>query len=136
MMIIAHRLSTIRDADNIVVLSGGQVAEQGTHTHLVSQGGIYSRLVRAQDLGSGNESEGDYTEDEKDSVTPPAETVDLGLVKTSSGPQIPEADVSGQEDSPNLTDYGVLKCISVIMAEQKDLWVVAAVIGLSCVIGG
>jgi ATP-binding cassette subfamily B protein len=42
---IAHRLSTIRDADQIVVLDRGRIAERGTHDELLEQGGIYSALV-------------------------------------------------------------------------------------------
>ena len=47
-IIIAHRLSTIRDADKIVVLKGGFVAEQGTHDELVAQNGIYAELYHIQ----------------------------------------------------------------------------------------
>jgi subfamily B ATP-binding cassette protein MsbA len=45
---IAHRLSTIRDADKIIVLNGGVVAEQGTHDELLQLKGIYSELHRIQ----------------------------------------------------------------------------------------
>lgn len=48
LLVIAHRLSTIRKADNIVVLDGGQVVEQGTHTKLLAAAGHYRRLVEAQ----------------------------------------------------------------------------------------
>jgi ATP-binding cassette, subfamily B, bacterial len=42
---IAHRLSTVRDADQIVVLDGGRVAESGTHEELLAAGGRYAAMV-------------------------------------------------------------------------------------------
>lgn len=48
---IAHRLSTIREADRIVVLDQGRIAEIGDHTSLLQHGGVYSRLYRLQEQG-------------------------------------------------------------------------------------
>ena len=47
-LIIAHRLSTIRDADNIVVIDNGTIAEQGTHEDLYAKNNIYRRLLDGQ----------------------------------------------------------------------------------------
>lgn len=46
-IVIAHRLSTIRKAEKIVVLKDGEIAEQGTYTELLAQGGIYAQLEEA-----------------------------------------------------------------------------------------
>ncbi|MGO4538974.1 ABC transporter ATP-binding protein [Paenibacillus sp. 2TAB19] len=46
--IIAHRLSTIRDADLILVVQDGRIAEQGSHEALMKQGGLYANLVLTQ----------------------------------------------------------------------------------------
>lgn len=46
--VIAHRLSTIRNADKILVINNGEVAEQGTHEELMARGGFYYQLYMAQ----------------------------------------------------------------------------------------
>jgi subfamily B ATP-binding cassette protein MsbA len=46
--IIAHRLSTVEQADRIIVLDAGAIAESGTHGQLLSRGGLYAQLYRLQ----------------------------------------------------------------------------------------
>lgn len=49
-VVIAHRLSTIHNADHIIVIDEGRIAEQGTHAELIAKGGIYAHLIEMQSL--------------------------------------------------------------------------------------
>lgn len=49
-IVIAHRLSTVMDADQILVMSDGQIVERGTHAELMKSSGLYSDLFSRQDL--------------------------------------------------------------------------------------
>jgi ABC-type multidrug transport system fused ATPase/permease subunit len=46
--VIAHRLSTVKDADRVIVLDEGRIAETGDHATLMANGGIYKKLVERQ----------------------------------------------------------------------------------------
>jgi ATP-binding cassette, subfamily B, bacterial len=50
-VLISHRFSTVRMADRILVLRGGELAEQGTHEDLVARGGLYAELFQLQAAG-------------------------------------------------------------------------------------
>ena len=56
-LVIAHRLSTIENADRIVVLADGRVAEIGRHADLIAAGGAYAQLYRSQ-FANGDEGDG------------------------------------------------------------------------------
>ena len=56
-IVIAHRLSTVRNADQIVVLSQGGIAEQGTHNELMRRRGIYWNLNQVQQRAAMDEYE-------------------------------------------------------------------------------
>jgi subfamily B ATP-binding cassette protein MsbA len=49
-LIIAHRLSTVRTADLIIVMEEGRIVQQGTHDRLIAEGGLYRKLVEAQEI--------------------------------------------------------------------------------------
>ena len=66
-LLISHRLNTVRDADSIVVLRDGEVAESGDHTTLMATGGVYAELFALQASGY---SDSDPDEADQDSGTP------------------------------------------------------------------
>ena len=49
-LVIAHRLSTIQNADRIIVIDGGKIAESGSHSELMKEGGLYKKLVEMQEF--------------------------------------------------------------------------------------
>ena len=54
---IAHRLSTVADADRILVLDGGELAESGTHSQLLAMGGLYAEMWTQQAAERRDEAE-------------------------------------------------------------------------------
>jgi ATP-binding cassette, subfamily B, bacterial MsbA len=56
-LVIAHRLSTIQNADYILVLKDGEIAQSGTHQSLLQQGGIYKKLLEIQNIPAAPDKE-------------------------------------------------------------------------------
>ena len=50
---IAHRLATVRNADQILVVDDGRIAEHGTHDELIKQNGIYKRFTEIREKAEG-----------------------------------------------------------------------------------
>ncbi|MBP1533767.1 MAG: ABC transporter ATP-binding protein, partial [Ruminococcus sp.] len=57
LIVIAHRLSTVKDADRLYVIKDGDIAEQGTHEHLLEKGGLYSSMWAAHISAKDGESD-------------------------------------------------------------------------------
>ena len=53
LLVIAHRLNTIRGADQILVISDGEIAQRGTHQSLMEEGGIYRNFVTVRQQSRG-----------------------------------------------------------------------------------
>ena len=49
-IVIAHRLATVKNADRIVLIDDGRIAEEGTHSELLALGGMYAKLYNTQKL--------------------------------------------------------------------------------------
>ncbi|EAT86700.2 hypothetical protein SNOG_05636 [Parastagonospora nodorum SN15] len=108
-IVIAHRLSTIKKADNIVVMAMGRIVEQGTHGDLIKQSGVYSSLVKAQELTSklnnGNR-ESLLGDPEKGAGITDPEKPDLLRTITSA-----PSDVARKLDSEKDREYGTWELI-------------------------
>ncbi|KAF1832024.1 P-loop containing nucleoside triphosphate hydrolase protein [Decorospora gaudefroyi] len=125
-IVIAHKLSTIRNADNIAVMAGGGVVEQGTHDELVAQEGAYARLVKAQDLGG--QATGETNTDDDNSPEK------LELVRTQTQASgIGQASKRSDKDGIN---YNLVKCTFLVLKEQGNLWKCFLILGIAALVGG
>ena len=130
-LVIAHKLATIKAADSIAVMSEGTVVEQGTHSELINKKGHYAALVSAQDLGDEEEAPAtgakpaDFSEkiDRQISLQPKLE-----FSKT--------ADAEAQYLASGTLNYSLLRCIIIMLAEQKKLYFCFILSTIACLIGG
>jgi ATP-binding cassette subfamily B (MDR/TAP) protein 1 len=121
-LIIAHKLATIQKADNIAVISYGEVVEQGTHQELIARGGQYATMVQSQDLG-GDAGKADLDSDSEDEPGVSSAPERLTLQRT----QTEAASTTMDEEIKHLTKesagYSLLRCVIIMLSEQKELYV-------------
>ncbi|KXT10142.1 hypothetical protein AC579_504 [Pseudocercospora musae] len=118
-IVIAHKLSTIQNAHSIAVMRKGAVIEQGSHRQLLTLGGAYSRLVKAQNLESRRSDEDDSSEDEKEDEEL-EQILSVQRTKSTMAPSDIEAGRAGS--AQNKINYGLLKSLWILMIEQRRLW--------------
>lgn len=136
-IVIAHKLATIRNADNIVVMSGGKILEQGRHEDLVARSGAYANLVKAQDLSvdrsrlADEVSETSDNEDPKKAIEPVQSLVGYNAEDNSS-----PASAKDREDFDVYQKTGIVHTTAKLIratGEIKNWYIFAA---LTCVVGG
>lgn len=128
-IVIAHRLSTIRNADVIVVLEKGRVAEMGSHDELIQQKGAYEALVQAQRAAASSSPEDDTKDTTVHSKVSSASSFDPAMEKPSSSAndsvpvlQFHEVDFS----YPSRLDSPVLKSLSLSVRSGETLAIVGS----------
>ncbi|KAI9749986.1 MAG: GTPase-activating protein [Chaenotheca gracillima] len=127
-IVIAHRLSTIKTADNIVVMSQGQIVEQGSHDDLIDRKQAYYNLVEAQRIAQ---------ENEKEEVNPVDEDEELVRRATTKEAEAFEADPDDVNIANKLNRSQTNKSISSVALQNKkaeeeanfSLWTLMKVIG-------
>ena len=118
-IVIAHRLSTIRNADNIVCMKNGNVAEQGTHDELMALKGAYHKLVSQQIVKEKKEDDKDNKE--KDTCESDASSKPDTESDSSSKPGT-ESDSSSKPDteSDSSSKPGIDSCMEKNSEKSDD----------------
>jgi ATP-binding cassette subfamily B (MDR/TAP) protein 1 len=134
-LIIAHKLSTVRKADSIAVMTDGVIVEQGSHEELAMlPNGHYAKLLKAQDL---SEKAGDDTHDsdnEKSDMVENESDKRARLLRIET--EITDFDNGATKKNENGLGYGLLKCLYILLKEQKHLKWTFLIILIACVLGG
>lgn len=130
-LVIAHKLATVRAADNIVVMSFGQILEQGSHAELIAKDGAYAALVRAQDLG-GQVGQADFSKEEADAGL----MREVTLQRTQTTGNFKTADDEIQHLTAGSVGYSLTRCVFQMLREQCNLYVHLAIASAACFVGG
>lgn len=143
-IVIAHRLSTIMNADNIVVMTKGEIIEQGTHRRLLELGGSYARLVQAQDLEAKAEAKGDEEEmerledeeDENEKNLKHGSDVDETALQRATTISASQQKQQAQLDYENHKSRSILWTVFSTLKEQKHEWPMLLIVFVTCLAGG
>lgn len=143
-LVIAHKLATVKAADNIAVMTNGKVVEQGNHSELLKQGGLYAAMVRAQDLGAEVERPETYEElnegvDLKNDMENDVQTAldrPLTMQRTQSEDVLNDLQREIEHLSAGTAEYSLVKCVWILLKEHPDLYVWYLVTAFGGVIGG
>ncbi|KAH6677860.1 multidrug/pheromone exporter [Plectosphaerella plurivora] len=134
-IVIAHKLATIRNADNIVVMSSGRIAEQGCHDDLIALGGIYHNLVKAQDLSPTPTQQTAERLSDDESIVESVPGAEHPLVKIKTVEEKHLASLKDWEDFDAFQQNGLIKTVVKLIActPELKLWYFLALV--SCFIG-
>lgn len=153
-IMIAHKLSTVQKADKIVVLSRGEVVEQGTHQQLLDLRGAYHQLVNAQTLNTGEAAAAQaqagtekYALSEApsrdDSSVEGVENKPAILSKSATKQSLRAADPTEDEDEAKDEDakisrkLSIAKCLKIIVWEEHwHIWPIWLCGIISSAVGG
>lgn len=137
-IVIAHKLSTICNAGNIVVMSKGEIAEQGTHAELLDRDGIYAKLVQAQSLSPSNQQlqdiGGQKSERGEDHYIPTENAVSLKRLDTMEAHRLNM--LGEREDFQASKQIGLLQSIWRLTRSTPELYLWYILAGAACVAGG
>lgn len=129
-LVIAHKLSTIKKADQIVVMSKGEVVEKGTHDELNAAGGAYHRLIKAQDLGRVQTENSIRDKSEACAV--------LSAIPSTQKPEphvsVDSIELKSQRSSAR--DRSLIRCLAIFIRERRELWWYFLVCFVTCLAGG
>jgi ABC-type multidrug transport system fused ATPase/permease subunit len=152
---IAHRLATAKDAHKIVVVQSGRVTEEGSHSELVTRGGVYAEMVRLQNLGKLSAEDVAMSEDAiydapraNNSISgsvPPTYEKESGLVGVSRSDVTEDTVVAGtppgskdggDKDKKKNKRSGWFSTKYTFSLMRANMPLVLVGLAMSCIIGG